>query len=117
MPTSPTSTEVPTPLLTASGKKLVLSLPSTSGISDVSLDCDELNAGSPGSCQNEPSAEMQGLRLIDCQSLLASLKSLALCADCQFPLEVREDLGFRKGLVTKMFFFCTRCNSKILHLL
>ena len=49
---------MPTPLLTAGGKKLALSLPSTSGTSDVSLDCDELNAGSPGSCQNEPSAEI-----------------------------------------------------------
>ena len=61
-PTSPTSMEVPevpTPLLTASGKKLALSQPSTSGTSDVSLECDELNAGSPGSCQNEPSADMQ----------------------------------------------------------
>ena len=42
----------------------------------------------------------------------ASVKSFALCADCQFPLEVREDLGFQKGLVMKMFFFCTGCNSK-----
>ena len=59
--------------------------------------CDELNAGSPGSCQNEPSAEMQGLRLKDCQSLLASVQPFALCADCQFPLEVREDLGSGRG--------------------
>ena len=39
-PISPTSTEVPvvpTPLLTVSGKKLALSLLSTSGTSDVSL--------------------------------------------------------------------------------
>ena len=86
-----------------------------------------------GNCPVEKSTEILKIRLLFlCCAVLdgtvlplwamfppkiSSVKSLALCADCQFPLEVREDLGFRKGLVTKMFFFCTRCNSKILHLL
>ena len=43
---------------------------------------------------------MQGLRLIDCQSLLASVRMGARCADCSSPLEVRGklDLGFLGGV-------------------
>ena len=43
---------------------------------------------------------MQGLRLMNCQSLLASVRKGARCADCSSPLEVRErmDLDFLSGV-------------------
>ena len=50
---------------------------------------------------------MQGFRLIDCQSLLASVKKRARCADCSSPVEVREklDLEFLSGVVMKLHCF------------
>ena len=47
---------------------------------------------------------MQGLRLIDYQCLLASVRKGAKCADCSSPLEVRKklDLGFH-GDVGQIF--------------
>ena len=52
----------------------------------------ELESSIPGSSLTEATTEIQGLRLIDCQSLLASGRKGARCADCSFLLEVRERL-------------------------
>ena len=52
---------------------------------------------------------MLGLRLVHCQNLLRVVQKYAKCDECGVPMEVREDLACRKGLVTKMFFFCTSC--------
>ena len=42
----------------------------------------ELESSIPGSSSTEATAEMQGLRLIDCQCLLASVRKGAQYADC-----------------------------------
>ena len=52
---------------------------------------------------------MLGLRLVHCQNSLRVVQKYAKCDECGAPMEVREDLACRKGLVTKMFFFCTSC--------
>ena len=93
--------EVPTPVLTASVKKLLLRLPSAGEGSGGGNNFSELGSSIPGSSSTEATAEMQGLSLIDYQSLLASVRKLKFqCADCSSsPPEVREklDLGFHSA--------------------
>ena len=85
--------EAPIPVLTASGKKLgFLCHQLGRGREEFS----ELESCIPGSASTEATAEMQGLRLIDCQSLIASVRMGTRCAACSSPLEVKGklDLGF-----------------------
>ena len=67
----------------------------------------ELESSIPGSSSTEATAEVQGLRLVDCQSLIASVRKGTRCTDCSSPLEVREvlDLRFCSGEVTKLHCF------------
>ena len=62
---------VPASLVTATGKKLALTQPSSS-------------TGEPshGACSSDFQCEMKGLRLIDWESLLASVSRRASCNVC-----------------------------------
>ena len=50
---------------------------------------------------------MKGLRLIDLESLLASVSRRASCNVCNSPLTVKEDLVLRRGICTKLSLSCT----------
>ena len=50
---------------------------------------------------------MKGLRLIDLESLLASVSRRASCNVCGSSLTVREDLKLRKGICTRLSLSCT----------
>ena len=84
----------------ASGKKLAQTRPSSS-------------TGEPshGACSSDSHTdflcEMKGLRLIDPESLLASLSRRACCSVCGSPLTVREDLKLRKGICNRLTLSCT----------
>ena len=108
--------EVPIPILTASGKKLALSLPSVRGGTEGGNEIGELGPSNDGSSSAEATPVMEGNRLLDCQTLLAAVRKLARCADCSAPLEVREnqDLGFRNGVVTKMWLACSHCDQAVI---
>ena len=94
----------------ATGKKLALPLPPF----EQEPQDDDLTSATDSSSSDsqEPDdsvGNMLGLRLVDCQNLLRVVQKYAKCDECGAPMEVREDLACRKGLVTKMFFFCTSC--------
>ena len=86
----------PVSLATASGKKLALSRPSTS-----------TGESSHGACSSDSLCEMKGLRLIDLESLLASVSRRAICNVCNSPLTVKENLVLRRGICTKLTLSCT----------
>ena len=90
------SVVAPVPLETATGKKLALSRPSTS-----------TGESSHGACSSDSLCELKGLRLIELESLLASLSRRASCNVCNSPLTVKEDLVLRRGICTKLSFSCT----------
>ena len=93
----------PKPLLTASRKKLALSkLHQSSAEHSVSS-----RDSADGACSSDSSSEMKGLRLIDIGSLLASVNRRASCNFYSFPLSVKENLKFRKGLCTEISLSCT----------
>ena len=50
---------------------------------------------------------MKGLRLIDVEDVLASVTRRARCNVCRSGLTVRENLGIRRGLNTKLTLSCT----------
>ena len=91
---------VPASLVTATGKKLAQTRPSSS-------------TGEPshGACSSDSHTdflcEMKGLRLIDLESLLASVSRRACCNVCGSPLTVREDLKLRKGICNRLTLSCT----------
>ena len=76
----------------------------------------ELRPSNDGSSSAEATPVMEGYRLLDCLTLLAAVGKLARCADCSAPLEVREnqDLGFRNGVVTKMWLACSHCDQAVI---
>ena len=86
----------PVSLITASGKKLALSRPSSS-------TCEP----SHGACSSDSQCGMKGLRLIDLESLLASVSRRASCNVCGSSLTVKEDLVLRSGICTKLSLSCT----------
>ena len=86
----------PVSLVTATGKKLALSRPSTS-----------TGESSYGACSSDSLCEMKGLRLIDLESLLASVSRRASCNVCNSSLTVKEDLVLRRGICTKLSLSCT----------
>ena len=93
----------PTPLLTASGKKLALSKPHQSAAEHSVSSRDSAD----GACSSDSLSELKGLRLIDIGSLLASVNRRASCNVCPSPLTVKEKLKFRKGLCTEKSLSCT----------
>ena len=51
-------------------------------------------------------------KLVDCQSLLRVVQRYAKRKECGPPMEVREYLTCRKGLVIKISFICTLCEKE-----
>ena len=88
------SAVAPTPLLTASGKKLTVSKPHQSSAEHSVSSRDTAD----GAYSSDSSSEMKGLRLIDIGSLLASVDRRANCNVCSSPLNVKENLKFRNPL-------------------
>ena len=86
----------PVSLITASGKKLALSRPSSS-------------TGEPshGACSSDSQCGMKRLRLIDLESLLESVSRRASCNVCGSSLTVKKDLVLRRGICTKLSLSCT----------
>ena len=60
-----------------------------------------------GACSSDFQCEMKGLRLIDLESLLASVSRRASCNVCGSLLTVREDLKLRKGIFSWLSLSCT----------
>ena len=89
------SVSVPASLVTATEKKPALTRPSSS-----------TSEPSYGACssdsQTDFQCEMKGLRLIDLESLLASVSRRASCNVSCSPLTVRKDLKMRKGICTRL---------------
>ena len=87
----------PVSLITASGKKLALSRPSSS-------------TGEPshGACSSDSLCEMKGQWLIYLESLLASLSRHASCNVCGSMPTVKEDLVLRRGICTKLSLSCSK---------
>ena len=88
--------EESSPVVTAIGKKQALTRPSSS--------TGELRHGA---CSLDSQNEMKGLRLIDLESLLASVSRRASCNVCGSLLTVREDLKLRKGICSRLSLSCT----------
>ena len=94
-------TSCPVVVPTATGKKLALPTPSTSSA--------EHSLSSPAAdraCRSDSLCEMKGLRLIDMEELLPSVTRRASCIVCGSGLTVRENLGIRRGLCTKLTLSC-----------
>ena len=105
------SEEISSPVAvpTATGKKLALPKPCLSSM--------EHSVSSPATdrdCSSDSRCEMKGLRLIDMQELLASVTRRASYNICGSGLTVRENLGIRRGLCTKLTLSCTSplCTGK-----
>ena len=102
-------TSSPVAVPTATGKKLALPMPSTS-----SAEYSVSSPAADSTCRSDSLCEMKGLRLIDLEELLASVTSQASCNVCGSGLTVRENLGIRRGLSTKLTLSCTNplCTGK-----
>ena len=102
-------TSSPVAVPTATGKKLALPMPCTS-----SAECSVSSPATDRVCVSEPLCEMKGLRLIDLEQLLASVTRRASCNVCGSGLTVRENLGIRRGVCTKLTLSCTNplCTGK-----
>ena len=95
-------TSSPVAVPTATGKKLALPKPCTSSA--------EYSVSSPAidrACESESLCEMKGLRLIDLEKLLASVTRWASCNVCGSGLTLRENLGIRRGVCTKLTLSCS----------
>ena len=95
-------TSSPVAVPTATGKKLALPMPHTS-----SAECSVSSPAIDRASVSESLCEMQGLRLVDLQLLLASVTRRAICNVCGSGLTVRENLGIRRGVCTKLTLSCT----------
>ena len=102
-------TSSPVVVPTATGKKLALPMPSTS-----SAEYSVSSPAADSACRSDSLCEMKGLRLIDLEELLASVTRRASCNVCGSGLTVRENLGIRRGLSTKLTLSCTNplCTGK-----
>ena len=100
-------TPVRLPTRTASGKKLALSppLPKTTP----SVGERRLPASTPLSPRDTvpTEAEMEGYRLVRCEALADAVSEVGKCRECESPLTVREELGCRRGLVSRLSIQCS----------
>ena len=92
----------PVAVPTATGKKLALPLPCSS-----SMEHSVSSPATDRTCSYDSLCEMKGLRLIDMQDLLASVTWQASCNVCVSGHTVRENLGIRRDLCTKLTLSCT----------
>ena len=110
-----TVTTRPSPVTTASRKKLALSSPhlATSGLStsaDSEVLCVPSTAAGPsdiplGECV--AGREMHGYRFMSCKQLDAGLQKIGRCCSCSSPLQLTESFSKRKGLVSKISIVCS----------
>ena len=102
-------TSSPVAVPTATGKKLALPKPCTS-----SAECSVRSPAIDRACGSDSLCEMKGLRLIDLEELLASFTRRASCNVCGSGLTLRENLGIRRGVCTKLTLSCTNplCTGK-----
>ena len=105
------SEEISSPVAvpTATGKKLALPKPCSS-----SMEHSVSSPATDSACSSDSLCEMKGLRLIDMQELLASVTRRASYNICGSGLTVRENLGIRRGICTKLTLSCTNplCTGK-----
>ena len=83
---------------TATGKKLALPKPCSSSSMEHSLS----SPATDRACYSDSLCEVKGIQLIDMQELLASVTRRASCNICGSGLTVRENLGVRRGICTKL---------------
>ena len=95
-------TSSPVAVPTATGKKLALPVPCSP-----SMEHSVSSPATDRTCSSDSLCEMKGLRLIGMQDLLASVTRRASCNVCESGLTVRENLGIRRGLCTKLTLSCT----------
>ena len=95
-------TSSPVAVPTATGKKLALPMPCSS-----STECSVSSQATDRACGSDSLCELKGLRLIDLEELLASVTRPASCNVCGSGLTVRENLGIRRGVGTKLTLSCT----------
>ena len=56
-----------------------------------------------------------GSRVIELQGLCRAIQLRCVCSECDGgPIEVREDMHRREGLVTHPYLYCTNCGEKII---
>ena len=91
----------PVAIPTATGKKLARTMPSTS-----SVEHSLISPAADRACRSDSLCEMKGLWLIDMEELLASVTRRASCNVCGSGFTVRENLGIRRGLCTKLTMSC-----------
>ena len=110
--------ERPTPLETASGKKLAICprCPSSSEPSRRGLRSSHPSASS--TCESDDyvyMGELKGYRLVNCERLSQAVSESGVCSGCGSPLTVRENLVSRRGLVSKLVVCCTNiaCNREV----
>ena len=103
-------TSSPVAIPTATGKKLALPMPCSTFSAEHSIS----SPATDRACRSDSLCEMKGLRLIDMEELLASVTRRASCNVCGSGLTVRENLGIRRGLCTKLTLSCTNplCTGK-----
>ena len=107
----------PVRVQTASSKKLALSpssllaTPGTSSDSRDALsvatpltDCDPVTA----------KAEMSGYHLVRCQTLASAIREVGKCRTCESPLTVGEELGCRRGLVSRLSLQCSNPDCSVM---
>lgn len=111
--------ERPTPVETASGKKLAtssrcasMSEPSIEGLRSSHPSTSSANEASES---NDYVGELKGYRLVSCERLSEAVTEIGVCSGCGSPLTFREDLVSRRGLVSKLMICCTSsvCNREV----
>ena len=122
------ATEYPTPVLTASKKKLALSSLHLLHVTPHDHSAHSTSAGTaepstagfytPPSSLSECAAgrEKHGYRLISCERLDAGLQKIGRCCSCNSPLKLEESFSKRKGLVSKISIVCSNfdCHELVL---
>ena len=102
-------TSSPVAVPTATGKKLALPMLCTS-----SAECLVSSPAIDRACESDSLCEMKGLWLIDLEELLASVTRRASCNICGSGPTLRENLGIRSGVCSKLTLSCTNplCTGK-----
>ena len=101
--------EVPTPIATASGKKLALASPAARlGV--------EVGQAEQASALSEEASDsfFEGLRMLLVEIVQGAVRRLAKCQHCNTILDVKESLGLRHkaGVVTRIVLFCPECGEE-----
>ena len=92
--------EIPTPAITATGKKIAISKQFSTSSNDISLPI---------------TGELSGYRLIDCAEVMDNLDKDGQCPYCHAKLTLTEDFSCRRDLVSDLKVVCmnSECEYKI----